>query len=96
SLDVHLADLMGDEAERAPRLARRRWHNRVLRQLLTYEPEILCLQQVQADITAPVAKAEFCQGTGEAAGQKMVASQGRPTLSEGTMLAALVPRLESQ
>eukprot|EP00439_Symbiodinium_sp_Y106_P085581 s278_g29.t1 len=54
SLATRFFDLMGEEAERAPRLARRRWQNRLQRQFLTYEPDIICLQRVEADITAPV------------------------------------------
>ncbi|CAE7190348.1 unnamed protein product [Symbiodinium microadriaticum] len=35
SLATRFFDLMGEEAERAPRLARRRWQNRLQRQFLT-------------------------------------------------------------
>ncbi|CAE7534116.1 unnamed protein product [Symbiodinium natans] len=94
SLDTRLFDLMGKEAERAPRLARRRWQNRLLRQFVTYEPDILCLQQVEADITAPLTGAEFLE-TGDAAAHEL-APQGRARLSEATLLAAIVHRLESE
>jgi len=43
----------GTEAfENAPRLARQRWRCRVVRQLLAYWPDIICLQHVEGELTS--------------------------------------------
>lgn len=56
---------------RAPRLARQRWRFRVMRQLVAYQPDIICLQHVEAELSSP-----FCSRTEGMTGPVKLAKGG--------------------